>query len=268
MSRAGSPGLMATGCWPNRPTYWGATYKVSTLRTGSGPRTFDDVGPAGILYATDEFEFPHIAACSGYPECGGATGAAACGRPARQPGKFQAPGLCGAEERHRLDGRLHKPRRDQARRAPPGAPIRHQPHAGARGHGAARARGFRSFGAAARRLCGAQDQARGDRADHRLGGAGKHGGAVDHRERERRRHRVAAAHVRHLRERRGARPSRRIFRNQYRLPPDHHPHERQRHADQSGGKPVHPYAHDPAQDHRDHALGLAEHVAKYADYLD
>ena len=36
--------------------------------------------------------------------------------------------------------------------------LRHQPHAGARGDGAARARGLRALGAAARRLCGAQDQ--------------------------------------------------------------------------------------------------------------
>ena len=62
---------------------------------------------------------------------------------------------------------------------------RHQPHAGARGDGAARARRLRALGAAARHLCGAQDQARGDRDDHRLGGAGKHGGAADHHERER-----------------------------------------------------------------------------------
>ncbi len=33
------------------------------LPTGPDPETFDDVGLAGILYATDEFEFPHIAAC-------------------------------------------------------------------------------------------------------------------------------------------------------------------------------------------------------------
>jgi hypothetical protein len=63
MSRAGSPGWMATGCWPNRPTYWGGTYKVSMLQTGSDVLTFDDAGLAGILYATDEFEFPHFAAC-------------------------------------------------------------------------------------------------------------------------------------------------------------------------------------------------------------
>jgi hypothetical protein len=67
MSRAELPGWMAKldgdGCWPNRPTHWGATYKVSMLPAGPHPETFDDVGLAGILYATDEFEFPHIAAC-------------------------------------------------------------------------------------------------------------------------------------------------------------------------------------------------------------
>ena len=39
------------------------------------------------------------------------------------------------------------------------------------------------------------------------------------------------AHVRDLRGRRGARASRRIFRRQYRVPPDHHPHEQQQRAD-------------------------------------
>jgi hypothetical protein len=33
------------------------------LPTGPDPVTFDDAGLTGILYATDEFEFPHIAAC-------------------------------------------------------------------------------------------------------------------------------------------------------------------------------------------------------------
>ena len=56
--------------------------------------------------------------------------------------------------------------------------------------------------------------------------------------------------VRELRERAAARPSRRIFRGEYRVSPDHHPHERQQRADRSGGEPVHPYAHDPAQDDR------------------
>ena len=88
--------------------------------------------------------------------------------------------------------------RHPARRAQPGAGFRHQPHAGARGHGAARARRFCPLGAAARRLCGAQDQARSDRTDHRLGRARKHGGAADHRERQRRRDRLAAPHVRRL----------------------------------------------------------------------
>ncbi len=40
--------------------------------------------------------------------------------------------------------------------------------------------GLRALGAAPRRLCGAQDQGRGDRDDHRLGGAREHGGAPDH----------------------------------------------------------------------------------------
>ena len=81
----------------------------------------------------------------------------------------------------------------------------------------------------------------------------------------------------------------------------HHPAQPQRRADRSRRKSVHPHAHDPAQDHRregsrrpfdprphaasskrskratpiapktlvrDHALGLADHVARYADYLD
>ena len=126
--------------------------------------------------------------------------------------------------------------RHPARRAQPGAGFRHQPHAGARGHGAARARRFRPLGAAARRLCGAQDQARSDRTDHRLGRARKHGGAADHRERQRRRDRLAAADVRHFRQRRSARASRRIFRAQYRIPSDHHPAEPQQRAGRSSPK--------------------------------
>ena len=62
------------------------------------------------------------------------------GRADRQPRELQAQGLYGAQERHRLDGRLSQPRRHPARRAPAGAGFRHQPHAGARGDGAARAR--------------------------------------------------------------------------------------------------------------------------------
>ena len=57
-------------------------------------------------------------------------------------------------------------------------------------------------------------------------------------------------HVRDLRERRGARASRRIFRGEHRVSPDHHPHEQERRADRSGREPVHPHAHDPPQDHR------------------
>ena len=45
------------------------------------------------------------------------------------------------------------------------------------------------------------------RADQRLGGAGKHGGAADHRIRQRRRHRGPAAHVRDLRGRDSCTPS-------------------------------------------------------------
>ena len=48
---------------------------------------------------------------------------------------------------------------------------------------------------------------------------------------QRRRDRVAAHDVRHVRERRAARQARRIFRGQYRVSPDHHPHEPQRRAD-------------------------------------
>ena len=44
--------------------------------------------------------------------------------------------------------------------------------------------------------------------------------------RQRRGDRGAAPHVRDLRERQAARASRRIFRRQHRVPPDHHPHER------------------------------------------
>jgi hypothetical protein len=63
MEPGGIARLDDQGCWPNRPTHWGGTYKVSMLQTGSAPETFDDADLAGILYATDEFEFPHIAAC-------------------------------------------------------------------------------------------------------------------------------------------------------------------------------------------------------------
>ena len=76
--------------------------------------------------------------------------------------------------------------------------------------------------------------------DHRLGGARKHGGAADHRERQRRRDRLAAAHVRHLRERRSARASRRIFRGQYRVSSDYHPLEPQQRADRSSPRTCSP----------------------------
>ena len=211
------------------------------------------------------------------------------------------PSIISGKPVRSLTSSTFRPASLSALRVPPGAGLRHQPHAGARGDGAARARGLCALGAAPRRLRGAQDQARGDRADHRLGGARKHGGAADHRERQRRGDRLAAPHVRDLRERRSARASRRIFRGQHRIPPEHHPHEPQRRADQSRREPVHPHAHDPKEDDRrdriaptarsattctsskrwkpatrcapralvrDHALGLAEHVAKYADYLD
>ena len=45
--------------------------------------------------------------------------------------------------------------------------------------------------------------------------------------RQRRRHRRAAAHVRHLRRRQAARQARRIFRGQHRLPPGDHRAQRQ-----------------------------------------
>ncbi len=108
---------------------------------------------------------------------------AACHRADRHLVQLQEQGLCGAEECHRVDGHLSQPQRHPARRTPARAGFRHQPHAGARSDGAARARRLRALGAAPRRLYRAQDQERGDRADHRLGGAGKHGGAPDHRER-------------------------------------------------------------------------------------
>ena len=108
-------------------------------------------------------------------------------------------------------------------------------------------------------------------------------------------------HVRHLRGRRAARASRRIFRRQHRVPPDHHPHERatrvlidlaenlfthmrmirrktigeKDRADRSIRDHMNIIEALEARDTeraedlvRDHALGLAEHVAQYADYLD
>ncbi len=110
-----------------------------------------------------------------------------------------------------------------------------------------------------------------------------------------------APDVRHLRERQGARPARRIFRRQHRIPPDHHPDERatrvlidlaenlfthmrmirrktigeKDRADRSIRdhisiiEALEARATDRAEGLvRDHALGLAEHVARYADYLD
>ena len=98
-----------------------------------------------------------------------------------------------------------------------------------------------------------------------------------------------------------ARPSRRIFRRQHRVPPDHHPAVSRNHvlidlaenlfthmrmirrktigekdrADRSIRdhmniiEALEARATDRAEELvRDHALGLAEHVAKYADYLD
>ena len=119
-------------------------------------------------------------------------------------------------------------------------------------------------------------------------------------ERQRRGDRVAAPHVRHLRERQAARASRRIFRRQHRVPPDHHPlarngvlidlaenlftHMRMIRRKTIGEKDradrsirdhmniieaLEARETDRAEDLvRDHALGLAEHVAQYADYLD
>ena len=75
-------------------------------------------------------------------------------------------------------------------------------------------------------------KARGDRDDHRLGGAREHGGAADHRAaRATRRSPRCARMFAQLRERRAARQARRIFRGEHRVPPDHHPHEPQRRAD-------------------------------------
>ena len=64
-----------------------------------------------------------------------------------------------------------------------------------------------------------------------VGRAGKHGGAADHPERQRRRHRRPPAHVRDLRGRQAARQARRVFRGQHRLPPDDHRAQRQPRAD-------------------------------------
>ena len=109
-----------------------------------------------------------------------------------------------------------------------------------------------------------------------------------------------ARHVRDLRERPPARQARRIFRGQHRVPPDHHPHERQPvlidlaanlfahmrmirrktigesdRADRSISDHMNIIQAIEARDTaraealvRDHALGLAEHVTRHADYLD
>ena len=118
--------------------------------------------------------------------------------------------------------------------------------------------------------------------------------------RERRGDRRPAPDVHDLRRRPGARPARRVFRGQYRIPPDHHPlsgnrvlidmaenlftHMRMIRRKTIGEKDrVDRSIHDhmniiealEARDTeraeelvRDHALGLADHVAQYADYLD
>ncbi len=134
--------------------------------------------------------------------------------------QLQEQGLRGVEERHRVDGRLSQPPGHPPRRAPARPGFRRQPHPGARGDGAARAGGFRAFGAAPRHLYRAQDQDRGDRDDHRLGRAGKHGSAADHRACQRRGNRFVAPDVRDLRRWRAARPPRRIFGSQHRIPPE------------------------------------------------
>ncbi len=59
-----------------------------------------------------------------------------------------------------------------------------------------------------------------------------------------------APDVRDLRERHAARQARRIFRGEYRVSPDHHPHEPQRRADPAGRESVRAYAHDPHEDDR------------------
>src|SRR4029079_13635019 len=91
---------------------------------------------------------------------------------------------------------------------------------------------------------------RGDRDDHRLGGAGEHGGAPHHRERERGRDRLAAHHVHPVRERQAARQARRIFRGEHRVSPNHHPHEPQQRPHLARRESVRTYAHDSPQDDR------------------
>src|SRR5262249_3916950 len=53
-----------------------------------------------------------------------------------------------------------------------------------------------------------------------------------------------------LRKRSAARASRRVFRRQHRIPPDHHQAQPQRRPDRSCRKSFHSYAHDPTQDNR------------------
>ena len=109
----------------------------------------------------------------------------------------------------------------------------------------ARARRLRALGAAARHLRRAQDQARGDRADPGLGGAGEHGGAADHPARQRRPTLPACGAC--------SQPSKG---NKLHAKLDEYSEvnitfhqtlidQRQPGADQAGREPVHPYAHDP-----------------------
>ena len=97
-------------------------------------------------------------------------------------------------------------------------------HAGARGHGAARTRRLR--GAVPRRgstSCARPE--RGDRDDHRLGGAWRAWRRVLSPRSERGGDRLAAPAP--SSERQAARQARRIFRGEHRVSSNHHPHEPQ-----------------------------------------
>ena len=132
------------------------------------------------------------------------------------------------------------------------------------------------------------------RDDHGVGGPREHGGAADHRARERCRDRHAAPDVRDLRGRSDQRAHRRVFRDEHRASTSaSSQHEPLRALVADGGEPVHPRARDPAHarsrenhrversiiDHmhiiealetrdaelaerlvREHTLGLAAHV--------
>ena len=62
--------------------------------------------------------------------------------------------------------------------------------------------------------------ARGDRNDHRLGGAGEHGGAPHHQEREGSTRSPRCARCSRPSRTAGARASRRVFRGEHRVSPD------------------------------------------------